>query len=165
MGKHFFTIAILIFSASTRSFAQVTASASTQVEMVTPITIARTADLDFGMLATTPGVVTMGYTNNRVAYGGAAFGTGGAAPTTAQFLVTGDGNNSFTVAVTHEITLTGSQHGSLKLTEISADSEIVTALVNGKKTINIGGQLTITANTLGGLYINTCDLAVTIYYN
>ena len=161
----FFAIAIAILGFSAASYAQSNATASSTATLVVPLSISKTTDLDFGVLASsaTAGTVQMATTGAVTPTGGASVISG--TTSTAVFHVTGATTESISVAYPASITLTGVPSGSLVLNTITADCGTSTNLVGGEKDIKFSAVLEIPANTVAGVYSNATGLSVTVNYN
>lgn len=158
--------AVLLAGLTTAANAQSTAYASTTATLIAPISISKVADMNFGTIASsgTAGTVVLGYTDNASVTGGVSSPNGGAGATTASFNVTGEGTNSFSVAVPTTITLSDGGANTLSVTGISADSDVQGTLVAGTSTIKVGATLTVPAGAPAGTYTNTStDVATALY--
>jgi len=159
-----FALAVLILGFSANSFAQsISAPATASATLLVPLSIAKTTDMSFGTIASTgtAGTVVLDYANGTTVTGGVT--KFGGTITTAQFTVTGDTDKTFSISHPATITLTGSVAGTL---EVAINNQLGTSgtLVSGTKVINVGGTLTVPANTVAGVYSNTQDLKVTVNY-
>ena len=160
-----FALSLLVLGFSATTFAQSTSSAATaSATLLVPISIAKTTDMSFGTIASsaTAGTVVLDYSNGTTVTGGVHKFTG--TTTTAQFTVTGDSNKTFSISYPETLTLTGSVSGTLSVA-VTSDLGATGTLVSGSKVINVGGTLTVPANTVAGTYSNTQDLKVTVNYN
>jgi hypothetical protein len=167
-----FMSAILLAGLTTGANAQSTATATTTATLISPISIAKDADMNFGQIAAsgTAGTVVLGYANDASVFGGVSSPDGGATATTASFIVTGAATNGFSVTIPTSIQLTDGGSNTLSVTDFTADLGAVSALVDGTKTIKIGATLTVPANAVAGTYTNTSTdvatgLFVTVNYN
>lgn len=152
---------------ATQANAQSEATATATATLITPISITKTADLNFGTVASsnTAGTVVLDYANVPTQTGGVTLPDNSAA-STASFTVTGQGTNSFSVSVPSTITLTAATGGAtLTVDDITADSGASTALATGTKTINVKATLKVPADATAGVYTNTTALKVTVNYN
>ncbi len=160
-----FALSLVVLGFSATTFAQSTsASATASATLLVPISIAKTTDMSFGTIASsaTAGTVVLDYANGTTVTGGVHKFSG--TTTTAQFTVTGDSNKTFSISHPATITLTGSVSGTLSVAINNELGETGT-LVSGTKVINVGGTLTVPANTVAGTYSNSTDLKVTVNYN
>lgn len=163
---------ILLAGFATGVKAQSTATATTTATLITPISVTKDADMNFGQIAAsgTSGTVTLGYTNNASVSGGVTSPNGGAGATTASFIVTGASTNGFSISLPTSVVLTDGTTNNLTVSDFTADLGSTSSLVDGTKTIKVGATLTVPANTAAGIYTNTGadvtnGLFVTVNYN
>ena len=135
--------------------------ATARARIVKPLTLTRTAHMDFGdSVVQDAGVATL-------AMGGALSCTGGltcaATGTPAAYLVTGTNNQVVTVTAP-DVSLTNAANPGTPLTlDLNAPASIL--LPNSGATgenFSVGGSIAVAATTRDGLY--TGDLAVTVDY-
>jgi hypothetical protein len=162
-------LAILMIAAATNADAQSTAYASTTATLVTPISIAKVTDMDFGIVAAsaTAGTVVLDYADGRTITGGATLH--GGSPTTAVFSVTGEGTNGFTISIPGSpITLT-SGGNTMTVGNFVCDGGTSTSLTAGSATLKVKATLNVPANAPSGTYVNNLGnssaLFVTVNYN
>jgi hypothetical protein len=163
----FFAIAIAILGFSAASFAQSSATATATATLITPISITKTTDMNFGTVAAsaTAGSVTLDYNDVATPSGGTTLVAGGAARKAAEFQVTGQNSSSFSISCPTSIVLTSGAN-TLTVNAISPDSGSTSNLsASGSKTIKVQGTLVVPAGALAGVYTNTADLEVTVNYN
>ena len=161
-------LAIAMIALSTQSNAQSTATGSTTALLVTPISISKVTDMNFGTVASSAsaGTVLLDYSDGRTTVGGTSLPAGSSAQTTAEFLVVGEGNSGFSIAVpSAPITLAGSIAGSLTVSNFVADLGASSTLAAGEKTIKVKATLNVPANAVAGTYYNASGLFVTVNYN
>ncbi len=161
-------LTISLVGISKTSSAQTTATASTSVVMLTPISVAKETDMNFGSVAVSAvsGTVNLDYANGRTVSGGVTLPAGSITQSAAVFTVTGEGSSQFSIAIpSNAITLTGSGNGAITVSNFADDLGATDFLVGGSKTIKIRGTLNVPANSAGGIYSNTNDLFVTLHYN
>lgn len=162
----FYAIAILAIAFATNANAQATATASSTALLVTPISIAKTTDMDFGTIAAsaTLGTVILDTANSRTISGGASLHGGTA--TAAVFTVTGEPNAGFAITIpTTDITLSDGALHDLILNGLVTLGTSSTLAAGGTMAIKVGATLNLPANAVGGTYSNASDLFVTVNYN
>lgn len=155
--------------------AQFTATddAETHAYIVTPISILKTADLNFGSIVpnTSNGTVVITPAGARTFTGGptAYVGSSTIAPTAASFTVTGEKSASFSIAITapnFDLTHT---NGTDKMTVSSIVTDPLTQSTldgtTGTRVINVGATLSVDAGQEPGTYTNTNALEITVTYN
>jgi hypothetical protein len=168
--KALIAIAVSAVAFATSANAQSTATASTTATLITPISITKTADLNFGSIASSSlaGTVVLGYNNVPTLNGGVTSPNDGASATTASFTVSGEATSGFSIAMPATVTLSNGTQ-TLVVSEITADAGTSSTLEGGSKTINVGATLTVPANTVAGTYVNNgaenSGLYVTVNYN
>jgi len=161
-------IAIVILGFSATTFAQSDATASAFATLITPISITKTTDMNFGTVAAsaTAGTVALDYTGAATPSGGTTLVAGGAARKAAEFQVTGQNSSSFSISCPTSIVLTSLESNTLTVNAISPDSGATSTLSNtGSKTIKVQGTLLVPAGAAAGVYKNETDLKVTVNYN
>ena len=164
------TLAIAILGFSAASFAQagptVTESTTASANIITPLSMTKTADLVFGNIVAsgTAGTVTIEATlaGTRGMTGGAtspAATTGN--PASAKFNVTGANSATYAINIPTTVSLTG---GTVPMSATLATSTGAgTLAADGKQTFYLGGTLAVGASQTAGAYSATFD--VTVNYN
>jgi hypothetical protein len=153
-----------------------TDSATATATVLTPIAIAKNADLDFGNVVAGNGNVTLNTSGGRTASGGTGLPSGGS-PSAAHFTVTGTGNNTFSIDYTGSSSVLTSGSDTMNVAWIS--EVVATAsptayattganpttgtLSSGTAHIYVGGQLTVANPQPAGSYTGTVQL--TVAYN
>lgn len=152
-------IVMLAFAATTFGQTNV-ASANATATLVAPITIARTAHLNFGNVfvsAATPGTVVLATGGTRTATGGAGLPATAGVVNAAAFDVTGTNNAAYNITLSP---------ASINITDIAGANPLVvdnftqaaaagvlgTLSATGTQTINVGATLTLPANHPTGSY-------------
>jgi spore coat protein U-like protein len=146
------------------------ATATSTGTVVTPIAIAKTADLAFGKFAApAAGSVTISTSGART-IGGGVLPVSGGATTAARFDVTGDTGATYSIALSGTTVLTsGSDTMAFAtvsdLTAGNATSGNVSSgtLAGGAQSIYVGGVLTVGASQPAGSYSGT--VIATVEYN
>lgn len=138
-----------------------TTNGSATAEVVIPISVTNTADLDFG--AITPNgsaaVVSMSAAGSRT--GSADVLIGGGSPNAAAFTVAGDADRAFTFTLpAGEATLAS---GLDEMTVDTWTSDAPATVTGGSVSVNVGGALHVAAAQPAGDYTGT--FAVTATYN
>lgn len=165
MKIKFYAFAILAIACTTNAVAQSSATATTTATLVTPISISKVTDMNFGTIASSATAGTAVLSNADVATATGGVSLPGGTPTSAQFTVTGEGTSAFSISLPTTVVLTGSVSGTLTVDTFTDDLGATSALVAGTKTVKVGATLNVPANTVAGTYSNTSDLAVTVNYN
>jgi len=167
----FTTAALVLLASSSSAFSQATASATASATIVTPISITKDVDMNFGNLAvsaTTAGTAIL-------TTAGAVSGTLGVTPTVttpgpvaaASFTVTGE--DGYTYAITLPATAHTITSGANTMTVTAFVSNPAATgsgtLAGGTQTLNVGATLNVAAGQPAGLYVSTTPFDVTVNYN
>ena len=163
--KKIYLLALAVIGFSANSFAQATATATSSATIISPITMSKTADLNFGQIFTNPaaGTVVLNVAGVRTASVHTLFGN---AQTRAQFAVLGSNSSTFSITLPPAaIILTGSVTGTMTVDNFISDLGSTGTLVGGAKTIIVGATLNIPAAAPTGVYTNATGLSVTVNYN
>ena len=141
--------------------ASATASASARIYQ--PISIAKTADLNFGSMIATPaaGQVSLTPAGVRTATGGAVLASA-VGVSAAAFAVAGEPNTSFSVALPASIQI-ASGVNSMTVDTFSTDAAAYLLDAAGAHPLSVGANLSLAANQPAGLYSGS--FSVTVAYN
>lgn len=167
----FLTIVIigLVFSATMS--AQDTESATATAVIITPITITKTADMDFGSVAVSSvssgTVILTAATGLRTTSGGITIPASVAASfSLATFDIEGSGALTYSITLpgSHTITrLTGSETMTVNgFNSIPSGTGTLTA---GYQELVVGAVLNVDAGEVAGTYTNASGFDVTVNYN
>ena len=162
----FLFIAIAGFAVT--SNAQVSATAASSATIITPIAIAKTADLNFGNLAVSPtvaGTVVLSPSATRTPSGGVTLPAVTGTVSAASFTVTGLGTSTFAITLPGTITLTDASLHTMSLGSFTSTPSSTGTLAAGSATVTVGGTLTVAAAQAAGTYTNAAGLSVTVNYN
>lgn len=152
------------------SYAQIAASASSFATIISPITISKSTDLNFGNIsiqstATGSLSLTLAPNGSRIITQGITLPVQAGTVSAATFSIGGEGNFTYAINLPTSITLTHS-NGSQTITASSFTSNPINTgqLSNGIQTVSVGATLTISSGQLPGVYTSgTFD--VTVAYN
>lgn len=169
-------IAIVMLAFSAATFAQTnTAQATASATIVTPITIVKTADMNFGnvMPTATAGTVilapagTATYANTSYS----ATPTATATITAATYTVTGTPAATYSVTLpSSAVTLNGSPTGTMTVSNFTSTPDATVAgsglldATLGTQTLRVGATLNVGANQAAGSYVSAA-FDVTVNYN
>ena len=139
------------------------ATALASAKIYQPISIAKTADLNFGAMIATPtaGVVTLSSAGVRTAAGGAVLASA-AGVSAAGFAVAGEPLTSFSVALPASIQI-ASGANSMTVDTFTTDAAAYLLDGTGAHPLTVGANLSITASQPAGLYSGS--FSVTVAYN
>jgi hypothetical protein len=160
----FFAISIVLFSLTAGTFAQVTATANASAVIITPITITRTAHLDFGSIAVNASLGTVVITTAGVRSVTGGVTMIGGAPTAATFHITGTAGESYYFNLPANIVLSDGATHTMNVTPFVHTASLVIP-VAGTEDIRVGATLEVAGSQVAGTYTNTTDLVATVNYN
>ena len=164
----FFAIAILFSGVSVISSAQVTATATASSTIVTPISITKTLDMNFGNVAvnSTAGTVILTPEGGRTATDGVTLPATKGTVTAAEFNVTGANNYTFSITLpstSHEIK---NGDNTMSVTDFtSTPTPTGTLSATGSATVKVGATLHVSAGQAAGTYTSGTPFKVTVNYN
>jgi hypothetical protein len=166
-------IVLFIFSAS--AIAQVSDGAYAEAHIITPLTINKTVDMDFGNIAVinSPGHVYLSTTGGRTSDGGATpVANPAGIVTAAEFEITGLGNAQVVITIQgvppEDATIDVVHTNTVDLMPVSnfvcdpPSGFLIPA--GGLETIYVGATLTTAADQLPGTYHTISDFVVEINY-
>ena len=163
--------AAIIIAGSTASFAQATATAAASATIITPITIAKTVDMNFGNVAvsaTLAGTAVLAPAGTRTTGGAGGVTLPATVGTVTAVTFTVSGQASYTYAITLPSTATITDAGSHTMTVNGfTSSPSATGLLSsgGSQTLTVGATLNVTAGQSAGTYTNASGVPVTVNYN
>jgi hypothetical protein len=167
VNKMFVVVLLLVGSASVK--AQSTAQATATATIVTPISISKTADMNFGNLAVdavTGGSVELTPAGTRIAADGVSLpGTSGTV-SAAAFTVTGNAGYTYSITLPGNVVLnhSGAFESMMADTFSSTPSGTGTLSGAGTENITVGATLWVAPGQLDGVYTSS-DFDVTVNYN
>lgn len=148
--------------------AQVTATATTTATLITPISINKDVDLNFGNIAVSPtlgGTVVLPLSGSRTLTGGVTLPIVTGTVTLASFTVHGEGNSTYSITLpSSAITLTAAS-GNMTVDNFVSSPANTGALTNGSQILKVGATLNVGAAQAAGTYTNSSGLYVTVNYN
>jgi len=158
-----FGLALITVFAATPAFGA-TRAANASATTLRPLSLVKTADLEFGSIipAATAGTVSIDAVSNaRSKTGGVVLATG-AAPGAASFRAAGVVNVLALITLPASITLTRGGGTETMTVDTITTNGSTTRLFPGSATIdvNVGGRLNVGANQVAGSYSGTFNLTV-----
>lgn len=174
MKTKILTLAIVTLGFTATSFAQtsynprVSATATATATIITPISIKKKVDLNFGNVVanSTGGTVTIA-TDNTPKYNKVAAPSIPGTRSAASFEVKGFAGVTYSIELPKTITLKkdGGKETMTVDNFVSNPSGTGLLSASGSQTVNVGATLNVAANQVAGTYKNTTDLKVTVNYN
>ena len=171
ISKVIIAAAVVVLGSTSGAFAQASATASASATIITPISISKTVDMDFGNIAvsaSTGGTVDLATTGART--------TGGAGGTTlpsttgtvaaAEFAVSGEASFTYAITLPTSATLSDGSGNTMTVGSfVSNPSATGTLSTGGTQTLLVGATLTVGAAQVAGTYTNSTGVPVTVNYN
>ena len=149
--------------------AQVTANASGTANVITPIEISNSGDLNFGNISISPtsaGTVTLTPDNVRSATGGVTLPVAVGTFNSASFKVTGISSSTFAITLPPTACIISNGSNSITVDAFTSTPSGTGALSNvGSQTINVGATLNVSAGQEAGTYTNGTGFPVKVNYN
>ncbi len=164
--------AVSVFASATSSFAQASATASATATIVTPISIPKTVDMNFGNVAVSAsasGTVVLSTAGARTTGGSGGVTLPATTGTVAAAEFTVSGQASYTYAITlptATVVITdGASHNMNVTAFTSSPSATGTLSGGGTQTLTVGATLNVSAAQFAATYTNATGLPVTVNYN
>lgn len=146
---------------------QVTATGHISVTIVSPISIAKVQDMDFGNVSVESGTGTVtlsASSNNRQASGKAVLMDGGNV-SLASFQVKGNSGSSFSITLPSTGVTVSNGEKSMTVSDFRSNFGTSATLTDGSKEILVGATLQLNGDQSVGLYASASDFPVTVNYN
>ncbi len=169
--KKLFTAAVVFIVASTNLNAQTSASATATATIVSPITIVKDVDMDFGNVAVSTlagGIVTLdpsiGGTRTPNGGGGVTLPAVTGTVAAAQFTVSGQANFTYDISLPVSATLV---NGGNNMLADNFTSSVATGALDGSgvETFYVGADLNVNAAQTPGVYTTSSPFFVIVSYN
>ena len=163
------TVAVIGFSNS--SFAQATATASCSANIITPITITKTVDMNFGNVAVSAtvsgtAILAPGGTRSTGGGGGVTLPATTGTVSAATFTVAGQASYTYAITLPASCTISdGSSHTMTVNAFTSSPSATGTLSTGGIQTLTVGATLNVASGQASGAYTNATGVPVTVNYN
>lgn len=162
--------AIVMIGFAVNSFAQATASATATATIIEPIAISKTEDMNFGNVAVIgAGTVVLAPASSRTATGGVTLPVNAGTVTAAEFEVTGEGDNTYSITLpSSDYTITrvsGSETMAVNTFVSNPTAGSGGQLTAGTQTLFVGATLNVGAAQVPGVYTNGTGFDVTVNYN
>lgn len=154
------------------SFGQATATATSTATIVTPISIAKDVDMNFGNVAVkAAGTVVLPASSapTRTFTGGITLPNVTGTVAAAQFTVSGQNNYTYAITLPSTLTLTRASGSETMVVDNFVSTPTVAAAGTlsgtGSQTLYVGATLNVGAAQAAGVYENAAGFNVTVNYN
>ena len=164
--KKLFILFIAVVGFGVSSYGQASATATSTATIITPITLTKVNDMNFGniLVSGTLGTVVLTPASARSLTGGVSLASTGTV-TAASFTVGGSGSNTYAITLpTGATTLTSGANTMTCDTWTSIPSS-TGVLSSGSQTLNVGATLHVAANQATGTYVSGTAFTVSVDYN
>lgn len=149
-------------------FAQVTAIANSAATIVTPISISKTADMNFGNIAvsTALGTVVLAPAGSRSSTGGVTLPANAGTVTAAAFTVYATSAYTFTITLPSSALIIDDNNGNtMTVSAFTSNPTPTGTLSGGSITLSIGATLNVGGSQSAGTYTSDTPFDVTVNYN
>ena len=163
--------AAVVLGSTNISFAQALASASCEATIITPISISKTVDMNFGNLAvsaSTSGTVILATSGSRTTggSGGVTLPSNTGTVAAAEFAVSGEASYTYAITLPTSATLTDGSSNTMAVSSFTSNpSSTGTLSTGGTQTLKVGATISVAAAQAAGTYVNTTGVPVTVNYN
>jgi spore coat protein U-like protein len=160
--------AIVLVSGLTTVRAQVTANASGSATIITPISITKTTDMNFGNVAVSAslGTVVLTPAGIRNPTGGVTLPAVTGTVAAAVFHVTGSGASTYAITLPTTYTINDGASHTMIINAFTSTPSVTGALTSGAQDIQVGATLNVAGAQVAGTYTNTLTpFPVTVNYN
>ena len=163
--------ATVVLGCTSSSFAQATATASASANIITPISIAKTVDMNFGNVAVSAtvagtAILAPGGTRTTGGAGGVTLPATTGTVSAANFTVSGQASYTYAITLPSTTVTISSGSNTMNVTAFTS-SPSATGLLSsgGTQTLTVGATLNVTNGQAAGAYTNATALPVTVNYN
>ncbi len=160
------TAAALLFLAG-GAYAQ-TATATASATIVTPISITKNADMNFGNVAvnaTLGGTVTLSPQGDRTKADGVTLPASSGTVAAASFTVSGEAGYTYSITLPAAALEISSGANSMTVSNFTSFPSGTGTLTDGTQTLSVGATLNVAAGQAEGSYASETPFSVTVNYN
>lgn len=172
--KHLTKVTIVMLVMLTTAFsvaAQTSATGTASAVLITPITIVKNVDMNFGSIAVSAsvaGTAILSPAGTRTTGGGGGVTLPATAGTVsaASFAVSGQGSYTYAITLPTSATITDASSHTMVVNAFTS-SPATSGLLSsgGTQTLNVGATLNVAAGQVAGVYTNATGVPVTVNYN
>lgn len=160
---------LLGFLFAPSAFAQATASADVSATIITPISISKTSDMNFGNIATNGavGTVVLSPAGARTTSGGVTLPATVGTVAAASFTVEGSDAYTYSITLPTSVIITSVGSDQMTVNNFTSTPTAVAGgtLTSGSQVITVGATLNLSASQAEGLYTSATPFDVTVNYN
>ena len=160
-------LVIASFGANAQQTSSATATASATI--ITPISIVKTVDLNFGNVtvsASAGGTVVMAPAGTRTTTGSVSLPATTGSPTAASFTVSGQGNYTYSITLPSVATdIDDNASHTMQVDNFTSNPATTGTLSSGTQTLTVGATLNVGAGQATGTYTSDVPFSVIVNYN
>ncbi|SDF67942.1 DUF4402 domain-containing protein [Chitinophaga filiformis] len=163
-----FVASLTLVCLATSTQAQETASATATATIVTPISITKDVDMNFGNVAvrsSAAGTVVLTPAGTRSATGGVTLPNTAGTVTAASFTVSGTSGYTYTITLPSTALNITSGSNTMTVTNFTSSPTPTGTLTGGSETLTVGATLNVSAAQPAGTYVSATPFNVTVNYN
>ncbi|HKK41473.1 MAG TPA: DUF4402 domain-containing protein [Bacteroidales bacterium] len=164
----FFALVIVMVAFAVNSYGQVSATATASATIITPITITKSTDMNFGNVAVnaTAGTVVMATDNSRSVTGGCTLPATAGTVAAAAFDISGVASATYSITLPSSATTITSGANTMTVdTWTSNPTPTGTLDGTGASTLLVGATLHVAGSQAAGTYTSATPFTVTVNYN
>jgi len=168
MKHKFLLTTFMLAGIATGLHAQETASATATATIVTPISIVKDVDMNFGNVAvrsTAGGTVVLSPAGVRTKTGGVTLPLTTGTVSAASFTVSGTGAYTYTITLPSTALTITSGANTMTVTAFTSTPSGTGQLTAGEQTLNVGATLNVATAQPSGVYVSATPFDVTVNYN
>jgi len=165
--KNLFLIAIIVLGFSGVSFGQDTETALASATIITPISLTKVNNMNFGNVAvtSTAGTVILTPASSRTKSGGVTLPVVGGTVTAASFTVAGEGASTYAITLPTTDIIIKFGTNTMTVNTFTSTPSATGALTAGTQTLSVGATLNVGISQAAGLYVSETPFDVTVNYN
>ena len=166
--KNLLLIAIIVLGFSGVSFGQEKANATSSATIVTPISIVKVNNMNFGNVAvqsTTAGTVVLTPASSRTATAGVTLPATIGTVSAASFTVAGTAGYTYSITLPITALTITSGSNTMTVTSFTSTPTPTGILTGGTQTLSVGATLNVGAAQAAGLYVSATPFDVIVNYN
>ena len=162
---------IVIAATISSANAQSTATASASATIVTPISIVKNVDMNFGNIAVTNsgGTVVLAPAGSRTATGGVTLPVVAGTVSAAAFTVSGQSAYTYDITLPSGNIVLASGANSMNINTFTASIGLTAGALStgstGSQSFSVGATIAVSANQAAGSYTTATPFNVTVNYN
>ena len=162
-----FCVLIMLFGFADITFGQDTETATATATIITPISIAKTADMNFGNIAVaaSTGTVVLAPAGSRTRTGGVTLPVIGGPVSAATFTVSGSGTLTYAITLPSAALTITSGGNTMTVDTWTSTPSATGTLSGGTQTLTVGATLNVGASQASGTYVSLTPFDVTVNYN